>query len=316
MFSEFQAALKEVFTVTVQREEELSCPIVTTALACLIQKYAYAPRYATHAQCLASFGASNPSQRLSSTELAAAGFFHTGRADETVCGACFVGLRDWQPCDIDAEAVHAEFSGPGGCLYLTTRRILTSVLPLARKNLPSSKSAFDAAASNVIKDRLAAIAKEMEISDANRCWPIGNARALGYSDDIILLALWRLQTEKSSKDDNWKIDPQGTTDLLKAILRVQESGLGDEDLPEIPDVTLEETSEFSEETSSESTEVAELEAVLSGQNVSPQTHMPCLSQMLQWWAKTWLPRSIPSVTVTYSSSPRSVLRRKANSTSV
>ncbi|KAM3180860.1 hypothetical protein ACTXT7_015485 [Hymenolepis weldensis] len=311
MFSAFQAALKDVFTVTVQKEEELSCPIVATALACLIQKYAYAPRYATHAQCLASFGASKPSERLSSTELATAGFFHTGRADETICGACFVGLRDWQPCDIDAEAVHTEFSGPGGCLYLTTRRILTSVLPLARKNLPTPRSVFDAAATNVIRDRLAAIAKEMEISDTNRCWPIGNARALGYSDDIILLALWRLQTEKGSKDNDWKIDPQGTTDLLKAILRVQESGLGDEDLPESLEESLEETSE----TSSESTEGAELEAVLSGQNATTQTHIPCLSQMLQWWAKAWLPRSIPNVTVTASSSPRSLLRRKANSTS-
>lgn len=32
MFSAFQAALKDVFTVTVQKEEELSCPIVATAL--------------------------------------------------------------------------------------------------------------------------------------------------------------------------------------------------------------------------------------------------------------------------------------------
>lgn len=176
--------------------------------ACLLQKYAYAPRFATHAQCLTSFGSSNSSERPSSSELASAGFFHTGRADETVCGACFVGLRDWQPCDIDAEAVHARFAGSGGCLYLTTRRILTSVLPLARKNLTITRPDFDSAATEVVRERLAVIAEEMQIGETNRCWPVENARALGYSEDIILLALWRLQSEKNPNEKDWKIDPQ------------------------------------------------------------------------------------------------------------
>lgn len=295
--------------MTVQKEEELSCPIVATALACLLQKYAYAPRFATHAQCLTSFGSLNSSGRPSSSELASAGFFHTGRDDETVCGACFVGLRDWQPCDIDAEAVHARFAGSDDCLYLITRRILTSVLPLERKNLAVPRSVFDYASTGVMKDRLAVIAKEMEVSETNRCWPVENARALGYSEDIILLALWRLQSEKNPTEKDWNIDPHGTADLLKAVLRVQESGLEDDDLLE----SSGETPEDSEETSSESTEDAEIEAVLSNQGAfASQPRVPCLSQMVQWWAKKWLPRTLADGNL---NSPRSLLRRKAHSTS-
>ena len=148
-------------------------------------------------------------------ELANAGFFHTGRADEAVCGACFLGLRDWQPCDIDAEAVHEKFAtstGSNGCLYLVTRRLLTSVLPLARKRLAVPITRSDKIASEVI-DRLAVIAREMDVCEkagkSSGCWPVENARNLGYSDDLILLALWRLQTESNAENHKaWTIDPQ------------------------------------------------------------------------------------------------------------
>ena len=153
-------------------------------------------------------------RRPSAIELATAGFFHTGRADEAVCGACFLGLRDWQPCDVDAEAVHAKFAaatGSSGCLFLITRRLLTSVLPLARKNLATSTPRSDTFAAEVV-DRLAVIAQEMSVSDeadsSGGCWPVENARNLGYSDDLILLALWRLQTEGNAEDHKaWAIDP-------------------------------------------------------------------------------------------------------------
>lgn len=107
---------------------------------------------------------------------------------------------------------------------------------------------------------------------------------------------------------------QGTADLLKAILRVQESGLGDDDLLESSGEIPEDVPEDLEEISSEST--AELEAVLPNQNASSsQPRVPCLSQMVQWWAKKWLPSTVPSLAVTTSNSPRSLLRRKAHSTS-
>ncbi|KAL5967502.1 putative apoptosi inhibitor ORF99 [Taenia solium] len=332
MFAAFQSALRDVFLVTVQKEEELTCATAAIALACLVQKYAYAPRFATHRQCLASFGAevttesSDSQQRPSAMEMASAGFFHTGRADEAVCGACFLGLRDWQPCDVDAEAVHARFatgggSSGGGCLFLNTRRLLTSVLPLARKHLTSSAPRSDTAVAATVIERLAAIAREMAVGGSGDdksgtdCWPVGNARVLGYSDDLILLALWRLQTEGKAVNHAWEIDPQGTTDLLKAILRVQESGLGDDELGE--DV---EQAEAGEEegafpptpNNQEASSAAGVEASRESTTVVPRhPSLPCLSQMVQWWAKTWLPSRPP----TACGSPQTALRRKANSSS-
>ncbi|VDD75490.1 unnamed protein product [Mesocestoides corti] len=362
MFISFQSALKEVFAVTVQKEEELNCQTAAIALgkpiigaqecklwfvwarpfsawkfitqfgcdvdayfaftACLLQKYAFTPRFATHRQCLASFGERTPgasTQRRSPTalELANAGFFHTGRGDEAVCGACFLGLRDWQPSDVDAEAVHARFAGAGHCLYLLTRRLLTSVLPLARKRLSPVNAPPQPDVDDVI-DRLGVIARE--ISGRNdSCWPVENARALGYSDDLIALALWRLQAEKKVDQASrpvWTIDPQGTASLLKAILRVQESGLGDE---ETADNDNEEEGEAEEEKEgsecggegSSPLEDAELVG-LSRRKLTapPKPRLPCLSQMLQWWAETWLtkpPLRAPGVPA--------VVRRKANSTS-
>lgn len=165
-------------------------------------------------------------QRPSAMEMANAGFFHTGRADETVCGACFLGLRDWQPCDVDAEAVHARFaagggSNGGGCLFLNTRRLLTSVLPLARKHLTSSTPRSDTAVAATVIERLAVIAREMAVGGSGDdkssidCWPVENARVLGYSDDLILLALWRLQTEGNAVNHAWEIDPQVSSHVRK-----------------------------------------------------------------------------------------------------
>lgn len=324
MFAAFQSALKDVFLVTVQNEEELNCPIVATALACLVQKYAYAPRFATHRQCLESFGtgvgagSTNSSQRPSAMELANAGFFHTGCADETVCGACFLGLRDWQPCDVDAEAVHARFATDGGngsgCPFLTTRRLLTSVLPLARKHLTAPASRSDVASAVTMIGRLAVIAREMSASGSggdgsgSSCWPVENARALGYSDDLILLALWRLQTEGNAADQAWEIDPQGTTDLLKAILRVQESGLGDDDcLEDVEQAVLSKASSEKTASTAENFEVGTPSGRGEAAAVSTLPRLPRFSEMVQWWAKTFLASPSPYI--------RSSSRRKAHSTS-
>ncbi|VDM30371.1 unnamed protein product [Hydatigera taeniaeformis] len=332
MFAAFQSALRDVFLVTVQKEEELTCATAAIALACLVQKYAYAPLFATHRQCVASFGeettAESPDspQRPSAMEMASAGFFHTGRADEAVCGACFLGLRDWQPCDVDAEAVHARFAaggggGGGGCLFLNTRRLLTSVLPLARKHLTSSSPRSDTAVAATVIDRLAAIAREMIVGGKDGdssvdCWPVENARVLGYSDDLILLALWRLQTEGNAVDHAWEIDPQGTTDLLKAILRVQESGLGDDELGEDAEQAEADDVEGVDPLTPNSGEASPATANLeeSRDSITSIPHrppLPCLSQILQWWAKNWL----PSGPLTAHSSHRAALRKKANSTS-
>lgn len=109
---------------------------------------------------------------------------------------------------------------------------------------------------------------------------------------------------------------QGTTDLLKAILRVQESGLGDDELGE--DAEQAEAGEEEEAASltpnneeaspaTDGVEVSREDATAVPRHPSP----PCLSQMVQWWAKTWLPPGPP----TACGSPQAALRKKANSTS-
>ncbi|TGZ69246.1 hypothetical protein CRM22_003839 [Opisthorchis felineus] len=283
--------LEEVFSTTPQTEEELDYASATLILAGIIQIYSRSPLYASHRARLESFpdqqasptestqSASGPPSALhqraqavvrhpSPNELASAGFFHTGSGDETVCPACGLGLRDWQPTD-QPEACHLAFSvaelslaTEGGCvvqpvpslpcLYLAVRRLLASELPLARKSLapaglvqsictlpgvispPTVRSAEDRFHEAVpgfasLADRLRAIARIMSSPPSPQGWPIENARALGHSDDLIVLGLWRLQTESVSwglacpSNAALRLDPQATADLLRSILRLQES---------------------------------------------------------------------------------------------
>jgi len=308
-FVNLQAALKDVFGVTVQKEEELNQSTAALALACLLQQYSHAPLFATQSQRLASFGTpltgASPA-RPSPLELASAGFFHTGRGDEAVCGTCFLGLRDWQPSDIDAEAVHRRFTGAAPCLYLSTRRLLTSILPLARKGLLQAGGDTPDRCGTIV-ERLAFVARDM--TSTSGCWPVQNARALGYTDDVIVLALWRLQDETSPP--TLSIDPQATTDLLKAILRVQESGLEDEDLRVTEETsTVTASTETSEEEAEDEEEESELESAdpetespteeveLEGlgrqlANLSAPQRPPCLAGLIRWWADTWLPSQQP-----------------------
>ncbi|CAH8484182.1 unnamed protein product [Dicrocoelium dendriticum] len=256
------------------------------------------PRYASYQARLRSFppsscrirqnGSSLLLQRTvsphpSPSELASAGFFHTGSADETVCPACGLGLRDWQASD-QPEACHLAFSAAGvsigssrdcryrattpvlPCLYLSVHRLLASELPLARKSLvPAGPVQTVSTLPGVITppigtimreesmnpstgfaslaDRLNAIVRIMSSPPAPQGWPIENARSLGHSDDLIVLALWRLQSESTGTGlacppmKALRLDPQGTTDLLRAILRLQEgfdTPIGD--LPEFFDL--------------------------------------------------------------------------------
>ncbi|KAG5444143.1 E3 ubiquitin-protein ligase IAP-3 [Clonorchis sinensis] len=282
--------LEEVFSTTPQTEEELDYASATLILG-IIQIYSRSPLYASHRARLESFpdqqasptestqSASGPPSALyqraqavvrhpSANELASAGFFHTGSGDETVCPACGLGLRDWQPTD-QPEACHLAFSvaelslatEDGSvvqpvpslpCLYLAVRRLLASELPLARKSLapagfvqsictlpgvispPTIRSAEDRFHETVpgfasLADRLRAIARIMSSPPSPQGWPIENARALGHSDDLIVLGLWRLQTESVSwglacpSNAALRLDPQATADLLRSILRLQES---------------------------------------------------------------------------------------------
>lgn len=280
--------LEELFSTTPQTEEELDYASATLILAGIIQIYSRSPLYASHRARLESFpdhqASSIESKRSvsmqalqhshgvlhlpSADELASAGFFHTGSGDETVCPACGLGLRDWQPSD-QPEACHLAFSAAElnltsedgsltqpvpslPCLYLAVRRLLTSELPLARKSLApagfvqsicslpgvisspavcSTDDRFHEAVLDYasLADRLRAIAQIMSSPPSPQGWPIENARALGHSDDLIVLGLWRLQTESTSwglacpSNAALRLDPQATADLLRSILRLQES---------------------------------------------------------------------------------------------
>ena len=118
------------------------------------------------------------------------------------------------------------------------------------------------------------------------------------------------------------ISVKGTTDLLKAILRVQESGLGDDE----PTNYIEETTAERREgersnmsvSSREETEDVEVETAFSGSVAAPVTlsrpRLPCLSQMVQWWAKKWLPL-IQVQPIRGHLRASAAQRRKAHSTS-
>lgn len=253
-------------------------------VAGLLQIHARTPRYASHQARLESFPKrihskdstkesldhSSKSPVPSASELASAGFFHTGCGDETVCPACGLGLRDWQATD-QPEACHIAYSAAATaaiemtsgedfchppiptmpCLYLVVHRLLVSEIPLARKSLvPAGQVQSVRGLPGVISrpvvhftdqfsqnstceypslaDRLYSIAQLMTASPAPQSWPVENARALGHSDDLIVLALWRLQSEAAGMGlacppmKSIHVDPQATTELLKAILRVQE----------------------------------------------------------------------------------------------
>ncbi|VDL94293.1 unnamed protein product [Schistocephalus solidus] len=212
--------------------------------ACILQMYVRAPQAVQYKQRVASFrhlvsghnssadDDDNHQQTEkerplpSAAEFASAGFFHTGRGDETVCGVCGLGLRDWQPAD-QADMSHARYALASAlavaealrasgqrmertstsvpCLFLEVHRLLSSDLPLARKNLASANCSVTTAAAavatqeyvNNLADRLAAIAR-MLVATGPPTWPVQNARRLGYSDDLILLGLWRLQSEATS----------------------------------------------------------------------------------------------------------------------
>lgn len=283
-FQNLSDALDDTFSATVQSEDELDYASATLILAGLLQIHSRTPRYAFHQARLDSFpkvihskDSANDSTICrpkspvpSPSELASAGFFHTGSGDETICPACGLGLRDWQATD-QPEACHIAYSaaataaiemGSGDghyrspiptipCLYLIVHRLLVSEIPLARKSLvPVGQTQSVRGLPGVISrpvvhftdqssqnssceypslaDRLYAIAHIMTASPAPQGWPVENARALGHSDDLIVLALWRLQAEAAGMGlacppiKSIYIDPQATTELLKAILRVQE----------------------------------------------------------------------------------------------
>lgn len=242
----------------------------------LLQVYARSPRYASFKARLDSFPiqfCSDDSKSIApfSSELASAGFFHTGLSDETICPACGLGLRDWQAAD-QPEACHSAYSTAAKnaleirksedssyvpsptfpCLYLAVRRFLVSELPLARKflvpvgsiqlvhTLPGVVSRpvihfnDDHDSHSLTKeyssfaDRLRAIFEMMNASPTPQGWPVENARALGHSDDLIVMALWRLQADAAEIDlafpslKSVYVDPHDTAELLRAILRVQE----------------------------------------------------------------------------------------------
>lgn len=296
-FRNLCVALEDVFSTAPQSEEELDYASSTLILAGLIQMHSRTPRYASYQARLQSFLPSSyrlrqygscsllqrpASQHPSPNELASAGFFHTGCADETVCPACGLGLRDWQASD-QPEACHLAFSVAGvsvgssrdnrhkaavpvlPCLYLSVHRLLASELPLARKSLfptgpvqsvsnlpgvitPPMGSITMEELMNTstgfasLADRLNAIFRIMSSPPAPQGWPIENARSLGHSDDLIVLALWRLQSESTGTGLSCpplkalRLDPQGTTDLLRAILRLQEGfDASITDLPEFLD---------------------------------------------------------------------------------
>lgn len=173
------------------------------------------------------------------------------------------------------------------CLYLAVHRLLVSELPLARKHLVPAgpvqsvcglpgvvtppvysliTDAFtDAEAIKYasLADRLDAIARIMTSPPSPQGWPVENARALGHSDDLIVLALWRLQAETTGvgiacpPKSALYLDPQGTADLLRAVLRVQEGF--DATLGEYTDLDSSDLEEASDEVSTTASD-AELSA--------------------------------------------------------
>lgn len=343
----FQSLLKEVFTATVQNEEEFTYCSATLAVASIFQLYARAPGFALYQQRVTSFntflalnsrtgvsGAQNFTQLPSASEFASTGFFHTGRTDETVCGACGLGLRDWKPAD-QADMAHASFAKERTdccslpCLFLDVHRFLTSDLPLARKKLFNENGSMNGCsrlrkdpevAKYVVNlaDRLRAIALMMASSPhASAHWPVLNARDLGYSDDLIALALWRLQSDAAPTPTSavspaaMTISPQCTTLLLKSILWVQESGLDDdeseppEDDSYLPSTPLREAEDekkdeevADEDASSSISDDVELQALSMRRTVgivvgtsttesstplSLKASLPALAQILLWW---------------------------------
>lgn len=360
-FTDLRTTLEEVFSATVQAEDELNYASATLILAGLLQIHARTPRYASHRARLESFPLARPVEIIteagyrqiaspcpSPSELASAGFFHTGSGDETVCPACGLGLRDWQPSDQPA-ACHFAYStaeasqkmngdGHSGkscpampCLYLVVHRWLTSELPLARKSLvpvgrvpsvctlpgvvsrPVGSHGYGEFAS--LADRLRAIARIMSSPPSPQGWPVENARSLGHSDDLIVLALWRLQAETTGLGlacpamNELRLDPQGTVKLLRAILRLQEEldtspgdaltfDLSNSDLDDI----ISEPSDT--ELSAEDAETAALSRCRharsrcpgrqstnlprgSTETVCKIVHLPHLYDYILWWSRQW-----------------------------
>ncbi|TPP39634.1 Inhibitor of apoptosis protein [Fasciola gigantica] len=234
------------------------------------------------------------------------------------------------------------------CLYLAVHRLLVSELPLARKHLvpagpihsvcglpgvvtppvynlitdPFTDSEAIEYAS--LADRLDAIARIMKSPPSPQGWPVENARALGHSDDLIVLALWRLQAEAAGvgiacpPKSALYLDPQGTADLLRAVLRVQEGF--DATLGEFPDLDscgLEDASDevsttaSDTELSAEDAETAALSrcrcrrlrssaahrvtnieassplSVDSNGIVIKRVRLPRFAEFLSWWFNRW-----------------------------
>ncbi|BHF67055.1 Protein DETOXIFICATION 47, chloroplastic [Sparganum proliferum] len=398
-FQKLRALLLEVFHDTVQNENELSHSSATFVLACILQLYARAPQAVQYKQRVASFGplvvsssgSSNaddddhhhhqhhshqktPKERPlpSAAEFASAGFFHTGRGDETVCGVCGLGLRDWQPAD-QADLSHARYALANAlavaealrasgqrmertstsvpCLFLEVHRLLSSDLPLTRKNLAAA-AATTAQEEYVrnLSDRLATIAR-MLVATGPQTWPVQNARRLGYSDDLILLGLWRLQSEATSTPISFvprsamSPNPQDTAILLRSILRIQESGLDDDeeaegtdDAPVAPPSRASPAAneeapaivDGSPGSASEDAELAALPRRWRQQRPSaatappplPKFKLPSLAQILAWWAEKWPQRQQqaeeeePTSDLTLRPPASAVARKKANSASM
>uniref|UniRef100_A0A0V0J712 E3 ubiquitin-protein ligase IAP-3 n=2 Tax=Schistocephalus solidus TaxID=70667 RepID=A0A0V0J712_SCHSO len=404
-FQKLRALLLEIFHETVQNENELSHASATLVLACILQMYVRAPQAVQYKQRVASFrhlvsghnssadDDDNHQQTEkerplpSAAEFASAGFFHTGRGDETVCGVCGLGLRDWQPAD-QADMSHARYALASAlavaealrasgqrmertstsvpCLFLEVHRLLSSDLPLARKNLASANCSVTTAAAavatqeyvNNLADRLAAIAR-MLVATGPPTWPVQNARRLGYSDDLILLGLWRLQSEATSTPISFvprnamSPNPQDTAVLLRSILRIQESGLDDEEEADsngdAPAVALSSRASLlpaaaaatagdeaivdgSPVSASEDAELAALPRQWRQRRPSvatvplpiPRSKLPSLAPILTWWTEKWPQRQQPQVAAeeeplsnsTLRPPASAVARKKANSTSM
>ncbi|CAL8089652.1 unnamed protein product [Calicophoron daubneyi] len=240
------------------------------------------------------------------------------------------------------------------CLYLAVHRLLVSEIPLARKCLipagpaqsvcalpgiitpptTGSENACDdfVATFPSLADRLLAITQIMMSPPSPQGWPVENARALGHSDDLIVLALWRLQSESAGSGlacpptTALRLDPQGTTDLLKAILRVQEGfDATSHDFPDFEPGVLGDAQDddvshvdgflSDTELTEEDAETAALSrcrcirvrstAGMSFDTVSPRSYdssgvpvkrirLPHFYQFLLWWYNTWFRKNVVS----------------------